>query len=217
VGATVYYYQELVKAHAARGRTPHLLIIHADVTRVLTYARDGDVTQLAEYLAGMVRQLQRGGAQVAAVPSVTPHLCIGELIRMSPLPLVNLIEQVAGEIRRRGLKRVALFGTRFTMETGLFGQLAGVADVIGPKPDEMDSIHETYLELVRHATASPQQFQTLTQIAHTLCERDQVEAIVFAGTELSLVFNEGNTDFPHIDCASLHLDAIMRSLESISG
>jgi len=125
--------------------------------------------------------------------------------------------QVAGEIRRRGLKRVALFGTRFTMETGLFGQLAGVADVIGPKPDEMDSIHETYLELVRHATASPQQFQTLTQIAHTLCERDQVEAIVFAGTELSLVFNEGNTDFPHIDCASLHLDAIMRSLESISG
>jgi aspartate racemase len=220
VGATVYYYQELVKAHAARGWTPHLLIVHADVNRVMTYARDGDMTQLAEYLAALVRQLQGGGARIAAVSAVTPHVCIDELVRMSPLPLVNLVEEVAGEIRRRGLKRVALFGTRLTMgtsigtgmETGLFGQLAGIADVIKPKPEEIDSIHETYVQLVGQAAGTRQQFQTLTRIAHTLCERDHVEAIVFAGTELSLVFNEGNTDFPHIDCASLHVEAIIRRL-----
>jgi aspartate racemase len=217
VGATVHYYQELVKAHAARGWTPHLLFVHADVNRVLTHVRDGNITQLAEYLAGLVRQLQGGSAQIAAVSAVTPHVCIAELIRMSPLPLVNLVEECAGEIRRRGLRRVALFGTRFTMETGLFGQLAGIADVIKPNPDEIDSIHETYLQLVSHAAGTRQQFQTLTQIAHTLCERDQVEAIVFAGTELSLVFNEGNTDFPHIDVASLHIEAIMRRMESTGG
>jgi aspartate racemase len=136
---------------------------------------------------------------------------------MSPLPLVNLVEEAACEIRRRCLTRVALFGTRFTMETGLFGQLAGVADVIEPKPGEIDSIHETYLELVSKGAGSEQQFQTLRQIAHTLCGRDRVEAIVFAGTELSRVFNGGNADFRYIDCASLHLDAIMRRLESTSG
>jgi aspartate racemase len=212
VGATVHYYQELVKAHAARGWTPHLLIIHADVNLVLTHVRDGNITQLAEYLAGLVRRLQAGGARIAAVSAVTPHVCIAELARMSPLPLVNLIDEAATEIRRRGLKRVALFGTRFTLETGFFGQLEGVAEVIRPKPDEIDSIHETYMQLVSHAAGSRQQFRTLPEIAHTLCERDRVEAIVFAGTELSLVFNEGNTDFPHIDCASLHLDAIMRRL-----
>src|ERR1700689_5415226 len=154
VGATVHYYQELVKAHAARGWTPHLLIIHADVDLVLTHIRDGNITQLAEYLAGLVRQLQSGGARIAAVSAITPHVCIAELIRMSPLPLVNLVEEVAGEIRRRGLQRVALFGTRFTMESGLFGQLADVAEVIRPKPGEIDSIHEIYLQLVSHAAGS---------------------------------------------------------------
>jgi aspartate racemase len=139
---------------------------------------------------------------------------MAELVGMSPLPLVNLVEEVAAEIRRRGLKRVALFGTRATMETALFGQLAGVADAIKPKPDEIDSIHETYLQLVSHAAGSPQRFRTLTQIAHTLVERDHVEAIVLAGTELSLVFDEGNTDFPHIDCATLHIEAIIRRLGS---
>ncbi len=41
VGATIYYYRELVKAHAARGCVPNLVIVHADVNRVLQYAASG--------------------------------------------------------------------------------------------------------------------------------------------------------------------------------
>jgi aspartate racemase len=41
-------------------------------------------------------------------------------------------------------------------------------------------------------------------------ERDGVEAIILAGTDLAVLFNESNTDFPHIDCARVQLDAIMR-------
>jgi aspartate racemase len=212
VGATIHYYQELVKAQAARGLPLHLLIVHADVNRVLSHVRDGNIIELAEYLAGLIRQLQGGGAQIAAVSAITPHICISELVRRSPLPLVNLVAEVAAEIRRRGLKRVALFGTRFVMESALFGQLEGIAEVVKPKPDEVDLIHEIYLQLVGDAAGSAKQFQALTQIAHTLCARDGAEAVVLAGTELSLVFNEGNTDFPHIDCARLHIEAIMRSL-----
>lgn len=212
VGATVYYYRELAKAHATRGLTLRLLLVHADVNLVLSYARDGNITQLAEYLAGLVRQLQAGGANVATVSAITPHICIAELIRLSPLPLVDLVAEIADEIRRRGLKRIALFGTRFVMESALFGQLAGIAEVVRPKPDEIDRIHEIYLQLVGDGAGSDRHFQTLSQIAKTLCARDGVEAIVLAGTELSLVFNAANIDFPHIDCAKLHIEAIMRNL-----
>ncbi|HXL27892.1 MAG TPA: hypothetical protein VN968_01170, partial [Bradyrhizobium sp.] len=52
----------------------------------------------------------------------------------------------------------------------------------------------------------------LRKIANVLCKRDGVEAIVLAGTELALVFNENNTDFPAIDCARLHIDGIMREI-----
>jgi aspartate racemase len=212
VGATVHYYQELVKAHATRGLTLRLLIVHADVSRVLAYVRDGNIIELAEYLASLVRQLQGGGADIAAVSAITPHICVSELTRLSPLPLVNLVAEVADEIRRRSLKRVALFGTRFVMESALFGQLAGVAEVIQPQPGEIDSIHEIYLQLVSDGAGSDRQFRSLTEIAHTLCARDGVEAIVLAGTELSLVFNKGNTDFPHVDCAGLHIEAMMRRM-----
>jgi aspartate racemase len=43
-----------------------------------------------------------------------------------------------------------------------------------------------------------------------LIERDRVEAVILAGTELALLFDENNTDFPHVNCAALHLNAILR-------
>jgi len=211
VGATVHYYQELVKAHTARGCLPNLVIIHADVNRVLKDAAAGETVQLAEYLAHLIHRLSLAGAQVAAIPAVTPHICAAELRERSPIPLVNLIEEIAREIQDRGFKRVALFGTRFTMTTRMFGQLPGV-DVVLPTAQEIDTIHETYLQLVNAGRGAEEHYTDLRRIAHTLCEREHVEAIILAGTELSLVFNEANTDFPHIDGARIHLNAIMRHL-----
>lgn len=213
VGATIHYYQQLVKAHAARGCVPSLVIVHADVNRVLKDAAAGGASKLAQYLAQLLQRLSQAGAQVAAIPAVTPHVCRSELVKLSPIPLVDLIDEIVREIEGRQLTRVALFGTRMTIGTRLFGQLPGV-EVVMPKADEIDSIHQTYVQIVNAASGTEEHYQTLRQIAHRLCEHEKVEAIILAGTELSLVFNETNTDFPHIDVARLHLDAIMRQLFS---
>jgi len=216
VGATVYYYQELVKAHVARECVPNLLIVHADVNRVLQYAAAGEINQMTEYFLGLLRPLHMAGAQLAAIPAVTPHLCEPVLVRRSPIPLVSLVDVISREVHSRKLKRVALFGTRFTIETGLFGRLKGV-DVVTPTTAEIDFIHQAYLQIVNTGCGTEQQYQGLRQVAHTLLERERVDAIILAGTELSLVFNQANLDFPHIDGARLHLDAIVRQLTPARG
>jgi aspartate racemase len=211
VGATIYYYQELVKAHLEKGQVANLLILHADVKRVLEYAAAGETRGMAEYLLQLIERLSAAGAEIIAIPSVTPHLCAPELMKRSPIPLVSLVDEIVREVGHRRLKRVALFGTRFTMETELFGRLKDV-DVVAPKPAEVDFIHQTYLELVNAGIGTEQQHLGLHHLAQTLIERDGIEAIILAGTELSLVFNRDNTDFPHIDGARLHLEAIMEQL-----
>jgi len=109
------------------------------------------------------------------------------------------------------LRRVALFGTRFTIESRLFGKLDHI-DVVQPRPEESDCIHSTYLESVNAGRGTEEHAAVLRKIANVLCKRDGVEAIVLAGTELALVFNENNTDFPAIDCARVHIDGIMREI-----
>lgn len=211
VGATVFYYQELVKAHAARECVPNLMILHADVNYVLNLAAAGDTLRMADYFSNLIRRLSAAGAQVAAIPAITPHVCARELIQRSPIPLVSLVDEIVRVVGDRELKRVALFGTRFTIETRLFGRLSEV-DVVEPTVSEIDFIHQTYLQIVAAARGTEEQYQGLRQLAHTLVEREGVEAVILAGTELSLVFNQANMDFPHVDGARLHLDAIMGQL-----
>jgi aspartate racemase len=97
-GATVHYYRELAKAQAGE-----LLVIHADMDRVLGDVRRGDRIGLAQYFAHLIDRLAHGGADLAAISAVTPHLCIRELQKISALPLVNMIDEVGAEIRSRAI------------------------------------------------------------------------------------------------------------------
>jgi aspartate racemase len=209
VGASVHYYQELAKAHTAQGRVLNLVLAHAHVDRVLGAVQAGDKDGLASYLADLIARLQAAGAEFAVVPAVAPHIAIAELIQLSPLPIVNLIDELKHEIEARQLRRVALFGTRFAVESRLFGHLNHL-DVVTPDPEVVDYIHATYLQLVGEGSGLATQREGLSRLAHKLIECDGVQAVILAGTELALVFDETNTDFPCVHGARLHLDAIMR-------
>ena len=196
-GATIHYYRELAKAQAGE-----LLVIHADMDRVLGEVQRADRVGLARYFARLIERLAHGGAELAAISAVAPHICIRELEKISALPLINIIDEVGTEIRSRGYKRIALFGTRFVVKSRMFGMLEGIEVLV---PDQVETIHQAYMQTVEGATEG---WAVLSRVAHEL----SVDAIVLAGTDLSLIFDETNTDFVHVDCAKIHIQAILRKL-----
>jgi aspartate racemase len=247
VGAAVHYYRELAKAHDAAQVPMDLVMVHADMQRMVRWAAAGDARSMADYVAGLIARMQAAGATFAALPAVTPHMCMGELLPISPLPLVNLLETVADAVRRSGFRRVALFGTRFTVESGMFGALNGpasgadplvcagrpvppgreaglgagrgsgdpphnVPEAVKPRPEEVAEIHRIYFQLASTGAGGDAEREGLSRIAETLMRRDGVEAIIMAGTDLALIFDESNTPFPHLECARVHIDEILRTM-----
>ena len=188
-----------------------LVMVHAQTARVFSFIKEGNPDGLAEYLCLYLERLKEAGAEVAAIPAVAPHYCMRELTGMSPLPLFNIFDAVNMEIKRRSLKRVGLFGTRFVTESSMFGMLEDV-DVIKPTPDEMEYVNRIYLDLVIHGEGTEEQHLGLTELAYKRCKRDNLDAIILAGTDFTALFNEGNTEFPRVDCAALHLRAIVKGL-----
>jgi len=211
VGATIQYYEKLAKAHEALGRTLDIVIVHAETSRVFEHVQADDRDGLAEYLTAYIRRLKAAGAELIAIPAVTPHFCVRELMAISPLPVFNIFEPLVQELAARAARRVAVFGTRFVMESALFGEVNEV-EIVKSRPQEMDYIHNTYVELARTGEGSEDQHRNLTALAHALLKRDGVDAIILAGTDLALLFYETNTDFPYIDCAALHLQEILNEL-----
>lgn len=211
VGATVDYYRRITAACKARGIMPDLMFVHADVDRGQGYVRDGKLEALADYLAGFIERLGRAGAQAAELPAVTPHICVAELTPKLRLPLIDIVDAIGAELGRRKLRRVALFGTTFTMEGSLWGQLTGV-DIVKPRPEEIAFVGRTYQRSLDTQRGNDQDTAGLRRIAADLQRRDGVEAILLAGTDLAVIFDEDNAGFPCIDCARVHIDAIVERL-----
>ncbi len=152
-GAAVHYYKKLAEAHAKRHVPLDLVMVHAETSRVFEYAGADDREGLARYLSSFIDRLKSAGADLAVIPAVTPHLCIRELLGLSSLPVLNLFDPLLRELSSRSVKRIGVFGTRFVMESALFGMVDGV-EVVQPPQDEVEYIHRTYSELAQTGQGS---------------------------------------------------------------
>ena len=211
VGATVHYYERITAACTARKFVPDLIFNHADANTGQAFVRAGRLDQLGDYLKPYIEQLATAGAKAVAIPAVTPHIAIAEIKARTKVPLINIMETLGAELRAKKLKRVALFGTIYTMQGSLWGQVTDV-EIVKPQPGEMKFLGESYQRLLDTQTPAPGDIDRLREIAATLQKRDGVEVILLAGTDLAVIFDEANAGFPAIDVARLHIDAIVERL-----
>jgi len=215
VAASVDYYERITAQCKARGVVPDLVLVHADVDRGQGFVRAGQLDALAEYLLGFIERLARAGATAAALPAVTPHICIDRIVARSPLPMIDIVATIGAGLRARKLRRVALFGTTFTMQGSLWGQLAQHApdvEIVKPQPDEIAFVGQAYQRLLDTQQGDDADTAGLRRIAADLQRRDGVESILLAGTDLAVIFTEENAGFPAIDVARLHIAAIVERL-----
>jgi len=211
VGATIHYYRKLAEAHEAQGRSLNIVIANAETSRVFAHVQKTDRDGLAEYLIGFIQRLQAAGATLAAIPAVTPYYCARELTAASPIPVIDIFQPLIDELARKQIRRVSVFGTRFVIESDLFGFVKDV-EIVHAMPAEVDTIHQVYVELARRGEGSPEERQAITDLAKALVKREQLDAIVLAGTDFSSIFSDSNPDFPAVDCAELHIRTIVHRL-----
>jgi aspartate racemase len=210
--AGIYYYQHLAKAHARAGVPLRMLLAHADIRKAMGHVIAGERQELAGYLCDLIGRLAKGGAEIAAIPAVTPHICIDAIMRDAPVPVVNILDVLAAEFERRGLTRIALFGTRFVIESDLYGALPSSITVVRPHPGEIERIDHLYRSYAMSGEGGADERAEFTNIAKTLCRRENLDAVILAGTDLSALFAFDPPDFPYVDASQAHIEAIMRRL-----
>ena len=208
--ATEYYYRGLVRAHAEADRVLELTIVHAQIRDLVRTATDGDPDAQAIVFAELVGRLQAAGADIAAVSSLSGHFCIDELTALSPLPLINLIDALDAEVARRRLGCVGLLGTRFVMETGVYGGLTS-AETVAPLGSDLDATHEAYIGMAMAGRATDDQRALLFDVGKKLVRDQGADAVVLAGTDLFLAFDGRDCGFPVIDSADVHIEALFQA------
>ena len=125
---------------------------------------------------------------------------------MSDVPIIDIVDVLTAELQARVVERLAVLGTRFTMEQNLFGRL-NAFDLLDLSTDTIAEVHRIYMAIAARGIATATDTLYLKRLCFDLCTRG-AQAIAIAGTELSLVFRNGNEDLPLLDCAKAHITAI---------
>ena len=216
--STIEYYRLIIAAYRERkqeGSYPAILINSIDLKKMLDLIGSNALAEVTEYLAAEVQKLARAGADFGALAAHTPHIVYDEIRRRSPIPLISIVEAACEAAQALGLKRVGLFGTRFTMQGRFYPDVfsrVGIALVV-PGPEEQAYIHDKYMSELVNGLIRSETRERLLAIVERLKERQGVQGLILGGTELPLILRDTpDMGIPFLDTTRIHVERIVAHL-----
>ena len=211
--STVEYYRRLITAYHTRvseSGAPPIIINSIDNKNLVKWFTAGDLAAVINFLAAEIERLVHAGADFGLIAAVTPHLVFDELRQQARIPLLSIVEATVDAASAGGLRRLALFGTRFTMQATLFpAEFArrGMTIVV-PNEEEQEFIHEKYMGELFVGAILDETRTTLIGIVEKIKERNNIDGLILGGTELSLILREPTAvGLPVLDTTQIHVDA----------
>jgi aspartate racemase len=209
--STIEYYRSIVAAYRRRrpgAGYPHILIDSIDLDRLLALVGAGELEALTAWLCDELGRLERAGARIALLASNTPHIVFEELRRRSPVPLISIVEAAAGEAAAAGMKRVGLFGTRFTMRGGFYPAAFarfGI-EVVLPDDADLDLVHEKYVTELIEGVFLPETRKAFLAVVERMRRKSAIDGVILGGTELPLLLRGVESAVSLLDTSRIHAE-----------
>lgn len=209
--STIEYYRLINEGVAARlgGAQAARCIVHSfNFADIVELNKREDWDGLFTIVRDAAVNLRKSGVDGLVLCANTLHIVADRLQESVQLPLVHIVDATAAEIRRTGLERVSLLGTRFTMEMPFFkDRLAwhGITAVI-PEPADRAFIHESiFSELGKNIFTDETRSRYLS-IIESLAKQG-ARASILGCTEIPLLVKQTDTAVPVFDTTALHARA----------
>ena len=215
--STIPYYHDIVYGvQEALGELifPELSIESVNVFEVLRLCGEKQYDKLTEYLMGAINNLAKSGADFAALSANTPHIVFDKLKEQSPIPLISIVEATCEEAKLRGLKKIGLLGTIFTM-TGEFFKAPFVKNgiqIIVPTESEIELVNDKISTELELGIVKEETLLFFQKVISRMKDEDGIEAIVLGCTELPLLLNDEVSPVPCLDTMQIHVRSIIKTI-----
>ncbi len=219
--STLLYYKllnEKVKAIRGGFHSANCVIESVDFAEIADLQGKDDWPALDELMSKRAEALSSSGAEMILICANTMHLSVPAIERCTTVPVIHIAEVTADEINSHQLKKVALLGTKFTMEKDFFRNILedkGIAVVL---PDEKgrNQVHDIiYKELVNGIITEESKKIYLSVIKNLI--NQGAEGVILGCTEIPLLIKPEDIDIPLFNTTKIHAEkAVELSLEGLS-
>jgi aspartate racemase len=168
--------------------------------------------ELASIMIQAARSLERGGADFVIICTNTMHKLYDLVQKNIQIPVLNIADATAEKIKTEGIDKIALLGTRFTMEEDFYkGRLIEKfgLDVIIPSSQQMETVHRVIYDELCAGKVRPDSKQKYAEIIGQLVARG-AGGIILGCTEIGLLVKPEDSSVPLFDTTEIHAKAAVQ-------
>ena len=217
--STAEYYKtinNLVNQRLGGNHSARLIIYSVDFEEILSLEMQNNWDSIGNKMAEISQDLEKAGARGLVLCSNTMHLVAEDLEKVTNIPIINVIDATAEEIKKNRIESIGLLGTKFTMEREFYKnrlkEKHGLK-VLVPDSKSIDIINNIIYKELAYGKINPTSKKEIKRIVENLI-LDGAEGIILGCTELPMIINSKEVDVPLFDTLKIHMLAAMNfSLE----
>ena len=216
--STVTYYKiinETVKEKLGGLHSAKCILYSIDFQEIEECQANGNWEKSGEILGEAANNLEKAGADFIVICTNTMHKVINQIKGKISIPILHIAEMTAEKILEKGLKNIALLGTKYTMEQDFYKSklIEKGINVIIPDKNDIEIINEVIYDELCLGTINSDSKKKFLEIVDKLRNKG-AEGIILGCTEIGLLIKNEDTDVPLFDTAIIHAEqAAMYSIK----
>jgi aspartate racemase len=211
--STAKYYEYIIHTYTERFGDysyPEIIIYSVSFQPYVDWPKEGRWDLVAKGLSEAAQRLEAAGVDFIIIATNTMHLVIEQIQQSVKIPMLSLLDAVSDAILARGMKKVGLLGTKFTMEKTFYQEALSRRDITVLVPDAGDReyVNEViYSELVAGQIRDESRDGFVNVIKKL--KAGGAEGVILGCTEIPLLVNEGDAGMPLFDTTTIHAEAAL--------
>lgn len=208
---------EAVRDRLGGWHSAQMLMYSVDFAPIKEMQEEGRWEAAGAILADAARRLEAGGADFLILGTNTMHKMADRITAAVGIPLVHIADAAAEAVKRAGLSRVGLLGTRFTMEQDFYQERLRRHDleVIVPDAPERRAVDDVIFQELCLGTIRMESRDAFKKIIDGLARRG-AEGIILGCTEIGLLVGPNDAPYPLFDTTRLHAErAVELALDDV--
>lgn len=215
--STITYYQVIntvIKERLGGLHSSKCILYSVDFQEIEECQSSGNWEKSAKILSDAAIKLQDAGADFIVICTNTMHKVADKIQEKIHIPLINIANVTAEVLKEKGIKKVALLGTKYTMEQDFYKNIIinnGI-EVLIPNEEDRIIVNNTIFNELCVGIVSDSSKKAFLSIIDKLGKQG-VDGIILGCTEIGLLIKQNDTSIPLFDTTLIH--AIEAALKSI--
>ncbi len=212
--SSLEYYKQLNQSTVERLGEPHsckLILYSVEFSQIAAFIKQGNWQAIGEVVKQAAVSLEKAGADLIIIASNLTHIVSTSVAANVSVPFLHIAEATGQEIRSKGLKRVGLIGTQYTMEkdfyTRYLNEKFGIEVVIPQKEHRLELNEIIFSELIQGKFTEESKKRCLSIIDQMKLE--DIEGVILGCTEFPILLPAQEISLPSFDTTNLHVQSAL--------